>query len=289
MRTGLSAIAVGLLLLFVAGRAEAGRFEFKAARVSVEVPKGWGTADEVGTVTFTSKDQMLAINLAYAQGTSVDAAWDLLISESQKVVAGFSAEKKEGVFGGLDVGYVGSGAGTMGGASVEALVAVFPAPGGSMTVFALGVVGKYEKHEKAMMKFLSSLRGVSVLVEDDQFEAAPADGRKFAVKLARAIGDNDGKGFLKMVGKAGFFDGRNQVQLKASKLKGELKARGGKVHALVDMPATGDFHLLWNAGTGDSFQLYRGEPTGAVTYVTVKKEKKKWVITGSTTQAPGAK
>lgn len=290
MRQDLSAFAVVLVLLFVgaAGRAEAGKFEFKAARVSVEVPKGWKIQDATDMVTFVSKDQMLVINMAAGQGVDVDAAWSVLIGEVGKLVDGFSAEKNPGVLGGLTGGYVGAGSGTMGGASVSALVAAFPVPGGAVTVFVVGVNGKYEKHEKAMAKFLDSILPVSVLVEDDQFAAVPKDGQKFAVKLAATISNNDSKGFLKLVGKKGFFDGGQEMQFKTSQIKGHLKELGGKVSTFVGMPASGDFRILWDAETGDSFQIYRGEQTSVVSYVTVKKEKKKWVVTGSYMQDHGA-
>jgi hypothetical protein len=288
MRTGLSAIAAVVVLLFVAGGAEAGKFEFKSAKVTVEVPKGWATQDEGGTVTFTTKDQMLAINLAYAVGMSVDDAWDLMIAESQKVVAGFSAEKKAGVLGTLSTGYVGSGAGSMGGASVEALVAVFPVPGGSMTVFVLGAVGKYEKHEKAMAKFLDSLTPVFQISSDDQLTQVPADGQKVAHQIAAAIGKNDSKAFLKLLGKKGigFSDGGSSVVVKTAKVKGAIK-KAGSVAAFVGLPASGEFHVLFDAETGTSFSIYRGAQSGVVTYVHVTKDKKKWVIDGTWMQDHG--
>lgn len=285
MRQGLSAFAVVLVLLFVAGagagRAEAGKFELEAARITVEVPKGWKIQDATDNVTFISKDQMLVINIAAGQGADVDTAWSILIGEVGKLVSGFSTEKNPGAFGGLTGGYVGAGAGTMGGASVSALVAAFPVTGGSVTVFVVGVNGKYEKHEKAMARFLDSILPVSVLVEDDQFAAVPKDGQKFAVKLAATISNNDSKGFLKLVGKKGFHDGAQDMQLKSSQIKGHIKELGGKVATFVGMPASGDFHILWDAATGDSFQIYRGEGGSVITFVTVKKEKKKWVVTGS--------
>lgn len=253
------------------------------------MPKGWATQDQVGTVTFTSKDQMLAINLAYAQGMNVDAAWDLMIAETQKVVTGFSAEKTAGILGKLDTGYVGSGAGSMGGAQVEALVAVFPVAGGSMTVFVLGAVGKYEKHEKAMAKFLDSLQPVFEITSDDQFTQVPADGQKFAHQVAAAIGKNDGKAFTKLVAKKGLgvFDGESETLLKSSKVKGAIK-KAGSVAAFVGLPASGEFHVLFDAATGDSYSIYRGAQTGVVTYLHVKKDKKKWVVAGTWMQDHGA-
>ena len=289
MRTGLSAIAAVVLLLFVAGGAEAGKFAFKPAKVTVEVPKGWATQDEGGTVTFTTKDQMLAINLAYAQGMNVDAAWDLMLAETGKVVAGFSAEKKAGILGKLDPGYVGSGAGSMGGAQVEALVAVFPVSGGSMTVFVLGAVGRYEKYEKAMAKFLGSLQPIFEISTDDQLTQVPADGQKFAHKVAAAIGKNDSKAFAKLVARKGlgFADGESQTLVKSSKVKGAIK-KAGSVAAFVGLPASGEFHVLFDAATGDSFSIYRGAQAGVVTYVHVKKDKKKWVVAGTWMQDHGA-
>ena len=281
MRIRLSALAVVLLLLFVARGAEAAPYTFQAGKVTVEVPKGWSKSDEGGTVTFATKDDALAVNLAVAAGTELDAAWDILVSEVKKVVIGFTATKAEGVFGTMPTGYVGHGAGMLGDMSVEGLVAVFPISGGSLTVFAIGQKGKYEKYEKALTKLLAGLAPAIVLVEDDSYGMMSADARKFAGKVVAAIAKNDSKAFLKMVSKKGLTiaDDNAGIVMKATKVKGEIKKAGG-VAAFVDMPASGDFGVLWDAETGTSFSLYRGPLTGEVTYVTISKQKGKWVVDG---------
>lgn len=289
MRTRLPAFAVVLLLLFVARGAEAAPYTFQAGKVTVEVPKGWSTSDEGGTVTFGTKDDALAVNLAVAAGTDLDSAWDLLLGEVQKVVIGFTATKAEGIFGAMPTGYVGHGAGSLGGMQVEGLVAVFPVSGGSLTVFAIGQKGKYEKYEKALTKLLAGMTPAIVLVEDDSYGMMTADARKFAGKVVDAIGKNDSKAFLKMISKKGFSvsDGNVGMVVRSSKLKKEIKKAGG-VAAFLGVPTSGDFAVLWDAETGTSFSLYRGAQTSVVTYVSVSKQKGKWVIDGMWMQDHGA-
>jgi hypothetical protein len=291
MRTGLSAILTLLCLVVVVPRADAGKHEFEAAKVSVDVPSGWAIHDEGGTVTFASPDETLAVNLAVATGMDPDAAWDLLLSEVAKVVSGFAADKAPGVLGSL-TGQVGHGAGSMGGTPVEALVAVFPIDGGSMTLFAIGEKGKYEKHEKAMTQLLDGLApsggGGGFLADDDAYAGLGADGQKFAARLATAIGKNDGKGFVKLVGKKGltFADGDRGRKVKTSKVKGAIK-KAGSVAAFLGLPAAGELHVSADASDPTTFSLYRGELSSVVTYVVARKVKGKWSVEGTYLQDHG--
>ena len=291
MRT-LSALVL-LSLLFVAAPATAGKFNFKAAKVTVDLPSAWKTQDDGGTVTFVSKDGTVAINMTATASMKLDEAWDLLIDSVNGVVSGFSADKQAGVLSGMS-GYVGAGTGTMSGTAVEALVAVLDTGSGTMTVFVVGEKGKYEKNEKDMLKVLNGIKstGKPAAAELDPSGDYPnlgKDAKKFVDKLANAIAKNDQKTFAKLISKQGIeWTVGDAVQVtKAAGVKKDVK-KAGSVAAYLAFPAGGAFHVEGyqeDPQLGYVLSIYRGDLTGQVTHLRIQrakgKAKGKWELAGA--------
>jgi hypothetical protein len=258
MRTRLAAIVIACGVLAVALRAEAGTFTFQPASVSVEVPTGWSTDDQGNYVTFGTADQSLAINLAYG-GTDLAAAWKTLEAEVKKVVTGVKVKKKAGVLGGMD-GFVSSGKGKLGGTKVSVMLAALETPSGVVTVFVIGQVGTYEKHEKDMTAFLASLAEIITappryVDDDDGYKALPETARSFADRLAKAIDDNDVKTFLKMVKPKGFdLHGKSFTR---DKLKKKLTKKM-TLRKLLKLPATGSWQVVDWMDDASNFRMWGG-------------------------------
>ncbi|MCA9674537.1 MAG: hypothetical protein H6708_09565 [Kofleriaceae bacterium] len=274
-------VAVGLL---AAPSVQAKSHTFPEGKVTVDLPDSWLIQADKGTVTFTTKDQTLAINLAWA-GPDLDQAWDILVDQVGKVVKQTKVgDKKPGVMGDLK-GFVTSGTGTLNGVDVDILLSVVQTPAGAMTVFAIGQKGKYEKHEKDMQRVLFGIKAIGgagggVFGDDEGYGGLGADARKFADKVAKAITKKDAKAFVKLVAKAGFQQaaGDMAVTTKTSKLASAIKKAKGLL-AYLNVPEAGDFHVNVR-DDGAQFAVWRGTGDGVVAYIDCEQVKGKWYVTG---------
>ena len=287
------AVAVVAAALVVSARAEAGTFTFAKAKVTIDVPAGWATDDEGDTVTFSSADGSLALNLAYAP-VDVDTGWSILVDQVNQTVSGVKVSKKAGVMQDLS-GYVDSSAGSLQGTKVQCMLAAFSANGGTMTVFVIGQKGVYEKHGDVLTAMLASLSagtgGAAAGGLDWEGGTVPDAGKAFAAKLVAAIDKNDSKAFLKMVGKKGvaFYadgDGSYNLTVKPSKMKKAIK-KAGSVAQFLDLPDHGDWRVGYPDDGSTGYYLYRDARDSFVVYVVVELQKKKWVVTGSYTRETG--
>ena len=141
------------LLLTVDARANS--FIFDKSQVVAKMPTTWRVEDSGENVTFSTKDKLVAISLAWA-GPKLDKGWDILVGEVNKVVTGLKVTRKPGKTGAF-TGYVGSGDGKLGKTPVHCYLSTVMTPGGAMTIFMLHPIGKEAPHKAAIAQFLNGL------------------------------------------------------------------------------------------------------------------------------------
>lgn len=146
---------VALCVLLLTADAHANSFIFDRSQVVVEMPKTWRVEDSGENVTFSTKDKLVAISLAWA-GPKLDRSWDILVGEVNKVVTGVKVTRKPGKTGAF-TGYVGTGNGKLGKIDVHCYLAAVMTGGGAMTIFMLYPIGKDTPHKAAIKQFLDSL------------------------------------------------------------------------------------------------------------------------------------
>jgi hypothetical protein len=272
-------VVVAGLLVALPADADAGSFAFTDAKVTVDVPDTWATSAKTGNVTFSTRDQSLAINLAFA-GTKLDDAWDLLVTQVNKVVTGVTVSKKAGVLSGM-AGYVDHSKGTFNGGDVACLLAAVQTPSGIMTIFVLGQLGKYEQHDDEMNQILFGMVADGARTGGEiAFDAAiAADAHDAVTRLATAIHGNDTAAFLALVSPKGLARanarGKRKVT-KPAKLKKAIE-KAKTITAYLGLPASG----AWQAtAAGKKVELRRGE----LPVIELARVKGAWVVTGTRAQ-----
>jgi hypothetical protein len=271
-----------LIALVAARPADAKVHTLEAAQVSIDVPKGWSVAAADLQLTLTSPDATVTVALGHIQAGGIDQAWLTFGDELAK--AGFPlgepAARTYGAFSGTAAEVMGGMAG---------FVAIVETHGGNgLAIVAMALTDAYQKHAKAVEKMLGTLRSTAPVLAEAELDGMPAAARKAAVALATALDTNNVKAFLKLVGKSLQVGGDlDSPTYKKAKLKPAI-AKAGSIAAFLGLPASGAWHVRFDASSPDYLRIYRGEWGVGTWYVAVNgKKQKKYLVSGTGVRQDG--
>ena len=155
-------IALAALFFFVipATLASAKTYPSKAGGVSITVPdKGWKVKTGGDEIEISSADESAHMFFGVLDAKDMEKAMKELESEVGKAVKKLKLGKgKESKLNGMDAYYL-EGTGTVQDHKVDLMVIIVKTPTGKFVMgFGMGIVGKYEAHEKALAGIVGSIK-----------------------------------------------------------------------------------------------------------------------------------